>query len=382
MEQDRWVEESGKGRGKHLKAIISVVVLVIAIVGVSFLSCGKTKVKRLSFDKGLSTLKVDQMDRLYLTVEPSDVQPELLWKSTDESVVTVIDGIVTSHKAGEAVISATVKDQADVCAECKYIVEDVDVDIQTLDILEEPIVLRPGGHQQMKVSTIPENPNEEILWSSSDESVVRVNARGKVEAIKIGAAYIYAESARTGVRDTALVSVEGPGMMPGMSAAQAGGANASQTAPAAYPAASRTPQVPPSATKASPTRVPAARPSASKSVPVVKPVQRQSSVPVAKSAPTKTASVQTSKPAIRTSAKTSASGTKNLGYANFRGSWPNDVNGRMEFTKTHVIDSKDSKHRMASPGDYVIGEWSDGHLVQGIWYGSDNQVKGSILIGK
>ena len=75
-------------------------------------------------------------------------------------------------------------------------------------------------------------------------------------------------------------------------------------------------------------------------------------------------------------------GMKNLGYANFRGSWPNDVNGRMEFTSTHVIDSKDPKNRMASPGDYVIGEWSDGHLVQGIWYGSDNQVKGSILIGK
>lgn len=77
-----------------------------------------------------------------------------------------------------------------------------------------------------------------------------------------------------------------------------------------------------------------------------------------------------------------ASGSKNLGYATFKGSWPNDVNGRMEFKSSHVIDSKDPKGRVAEPGDYVIGEWSDGHLVQGIWYGADNQVKGSILIGK
>lgn len=77
-----------------------------------------------------------------------------------------------------------------------------------------------------------------------------------------------------------------------------------------------------------------------------------------------------------------ASGSKNLGYATFKGSWPNDVNGRMVFNSSHVIDSKDPKKRVAEAGDYVIGEWADGHLVQGIWYGSDNQVKGSVIIGR
>ena len=77
-----------------------------------------------------------------------------------------------------------------------------------------------------------------------------------------------------------------------------------------------------------------------------------------------------------------ASGSKNLGYATFKGSWPNDVNGRMVFKTSHVIDSRDPKGRMAEAGDYVIGEWADGHLVQGIWYGADNQVKGSVIIGR
>ena len=58
------------------------------------------------------------------------------------------------------------------------------------------------------------------------------------------------------------------------------------------------------------------------------------------------------------------------------------MNGRMIFKESHVIDSKDPKKRMAEAGDYVIGEWADGHLVQGIWYGADNQVKGSVIIGR
>ena len=92
--------------------------------------------------------------------------------------------------------------------------------------------------------------------------------------------------------------------------------------------------------------------------------------------------IPAAKPAAAPAPKPAASGSKNLGYATFKGSWPNDVNGRMVFTSSHVIDSKDPKKRVAEAGDYVIGEWSEGHLVQGIWYGADNQVKGSIIIGK
>lgn len=98
--------------------------------------------------------------------------------------------------------------------------------------------------------------------------------------------------------------------------------------------------------------------------------------PAAKPVP-EPASVPAPKPA-----KPATSGSKNLGYATFKGSWPNDVNGRMVFNSSHVIDSKDPKKRVAEAGDYVIGEWADGHLVQGIWYGADNQVKGSVIIGR
>lgn len=358
MEQDRWEKESKSDHQNHVKAMIALGALVIAVIGITFFSCGETKVKSLSFNKEQSTLKVDETDMLYVTVEPKEMHPILLWKSSDESIATVVNGLVTGRKGGKATITVTVKDQEEIFAICEYNVEkkEVDVDMETLDILEEPIVLRPGGHQQMNVKFTPENQTEKILWSSSNESVARVNQRGKVEAIKIGYAYIIAQSERTGVTDSALVSVEGSGIKHNV----------------APDHISESPTTPSTSSKPVPTAKPTSKPSSS---PAAKPAQK----PVAKK-PVKTTTVQTTKPVTKTPAK--SSGTKNLGYANFRGSWPNDVNGRMEFTSTHVVDSKDPKGRMASPGDYIIGEWSDGHLVQGIWYGSDNQVKGSILIGK
>ena len=343
MEQNRWVKEFETNH-KRYKFIAVLGSIATTVISITLFSCGETKVQKLFFDKGFSTLHVDETDKLYVTIQPSGLQPELIWKSTDESVVTVIDGVVTGRKPGKATVSATVISQADISAECEFVVEEQDVDMQSLDILEEPVVLRPGGHQQMNVNVTPENQNEQILWSSSNESVAKVSPNGKVEALRVGVASIVAKSERTGIADTAIVSVEVTGVM---------SINAQRQKPVTTPAA--------------------AAPVKPKSASTAKPSQKVA---------VKKTPAQSTKPVTKPPVKSATSGTKNLGYANFRGSWPSDVNGRMEFKSTHVIDSKDPKGRMASPGDYVIGEWSDGHLVQGIWYGSDNQVKGSILIGK
>ena len=97
-----------------------------------------------------------------------------------------------------------------------------------------------------------------------------------------------------------------------------------------------------------------------------------------KATKTTTTTTKTSK------ASGSTKGSVNLGYAKFTGTVsggkPNGQ-GTMRFTSSHVIDSRDPKGRVADAGDYVIGEWVSGKLVQGRWYGSDNNVKGSIIIG-
>lgn len=79
-------------------------------------------------------------------------------------------------------------------------------------------------------------------------------------------------------------------------------------------------------------------------------------------------------------------GIKDFGYGSYKGNLlggkPHGVNGKMIFKRSNIIDSRDPQARVAEPGDYVIGEWVDGKLVQGIWFDADGQRKGSILIGR
>jgi hypothetical protein len=284
-------------------------------------------------EKTSMTMGIGETDAPKVMVKPDDLHPVLLWESSDENIASVVDGVVTGQKAGKARIKVSVKDQVDMYAECEYTIMDNDVNMETLDILEEPVILRPGGHQQLTVNFTPANQNEMILWSSTNESVANVSKSGKVEAIRIGTAFIIARSERTGVSDTAFVSVEGAGTTIHSS-------------------------------------VPTNKPQTVKVVSKPKPSNK------------KTGSIAhiSAKPTPHKIAQTS--GSKNLGYAVYKGRWPNDVKGRMEFKTSHIIDSKDPKGRVAQAGDYVVGEWCDGHLVQGVWYDVNNRVKGSILIGR
>lgn len=77
-------------------------------------------------------------------------------------------------------------------------------------------------------------------------------------------------------------------------------------------------------------------------------------------------------------------GNGNLGYGTFTGPIKNgqpNGSGTLRYTSSHLIDSRDPKGRVALPGDYVIGEWKNGKLIQGRWYNSVNNSKGAIIIG-
>lgn len=56
--------------------------------------------------------------------------------------------------------------------------------------------------------------------------------------------------------------------------------------------------------------------------------------------------------------------------------------GTLTFQAQRLIDAHDSKNRLAQPGDYLIGEWDNGHLVQARWYDAQNNLKETIVLGK
>ena len=85
-----------------------------------------------------------------------------------------------------------------------------------------------------------------------------------------------------------------------------------------------------------------------------------------------------------TATPSSTSGTVRLGYGTWTGGYKNGQphgQGTLTYSTSRTIDSRDPKGRVAQPGEYIIGEWDNGHLVQGRWFKKDG-TKEVIIIGK
>ncbi|MDE5607961.1 MAG: hypothetical protein K2I64_03405 [Muribaculaceae bacterium] len=80
----------------------------------------------------------------------------------------------------------------------------------------------------------------------------------------------------------------------------------------------------------------------------------------------------------------SSSSTHKLSYGTWSGGMKNGQphgNGTMTYSTSRSIDSRDPKGRVAQPGEYIVGEWDNGHLVQGRWFKNDGS-KEAVIIGK
>lgn len=124
---------------------------------------------------------------LTAAVEPDNAtNKNLSWSSSDPTVATVADGVVTPVKAGAATITVTTED-GEHSATCKVTVIQPATGI-TLD--KQKVVLVGAATEQLKAAVVPAEANQTIVWKSSNESVATVDQTGKVAAVSKGAATI------------------------------------------------------------------------------------------------------------------------------------------------------------------------------------------------
>ena len=143
----------------------------------------------MTLDKTNVTLKATESVTLIANITPeSTTNKELSWISSDESVATVKDGVVTAHKVGTANIIVTTTDGSNLTAICKVNVERTSAETLTLD--KTNVTLKATETVTIIANITPANTtNKELSWISSDESVATVKD-GVVTAHKIGTANI------------------------------------------------------------------------------------------------------------------------------------------------------------------------------------------------
>ena len=123
----------------------------------------------------------DPTAQLTVSVAPAEANASVTWRSSDAKVVSVDEnGVVTAHKVGTALLTATAMDGSGVSAQVT-----VKVISQALTVVVEGEypALGHGKRQRLTARILPENRlNGEVVWSSSDENLCKVDADGIVTA--------------------------------------------------------------------------------------------------------------------------------------------------------------------------------------------------------
>lgn len=161
---------------------------------IGLLSCTEepaiVAVTSVTLDSTSLTLVEGDNQTLTATVSPSNAENQkVLWSSSNSSVASVKEGVVTALKAGNATITAKTDDGGKT-ATCTVIVEAKNIPVTGVTLDKTSYEMAEGDEITLTATVNPENAtNKNISWSSSNTSVVSVD-NGKVKALKAGTATI------------------------------------------------------------------------------------------------------------------------------------------------------------------------------------------------
>ena len=142
-------------------------------------------------------------------VKPSELSSsKLTWTSSDSSIVTVDEnGKITGIKEGTVTITVTSANGK--TATCKVTVTNDSVDVEEIVLNPKNVNLKVGETSQITSKVLPENAtNRELVWSSSDSSIVTVDDKGVIKGVKAGTATITAKTKDGKVVSTVKVTIE------------------------------------------------------------------------------------------------------------------------------------------------------------------------------
>ena len=187
------------------------------------------EVTGMSLDKTSIILEKGKNTKLMATITPSNASNKIVkWKSSDENVA-IVDGIgnIEAKNTGITIISATSLNGK--TAICKVEVKTneticIEEERSSTRILEKSNKINPtnivlkqidrtiavGTNLQLNATITPANAtNKSIIWSSSDNTIVKVSSSGVVRGIKPGKVTITARTSNNKIA-TCIIRVNIP----------------------------------------------------------------------------------------------------------------------------------------------------------------------------
>ena len=160
--------------------------------------------ENLGMNKTETTIRVGGTEILQLILTPQNADYDnLTWTSSDESVATVSEGVVTALAVGTTTITATASGKS---ANCVVTVIPIAKPVESVKLNKNATTIEVGGTEILTATIFPLDSDDPTLtWTSSDETVVTVNQNGRIAAVSAGTAVVTATAG--GKSDTCTVTV-------------------------------------------------------------------------------------------------------------------------------------------------------------------------------
>ncbi|MBR2570979.1 MAG: Ig-like domain-containing protein [Clostridia bacterium] len=170
------------GMGKGEATIVAT-----ASSGISKTIKVKVKEATISLEKSALNLRSGKKGTLKTRIQPKGQDVLVTWTSSDESVATVENGVVTAVASGACTITAAIPTGAS--ATCNVTVDAVIV--KKIAVKPTEARMDIGAQRKLDIKTEPKQvPETSLNWTSSNLEVVTVDGEGNVTAVASGTATV------------------------------------------------------------------------------------------------------------------------------------------------------------------------------------------------
>ena len=156
---------------------------------------------------------IDGKYKCEYTVLPVDAENKAVFFTSSKPEIATVDenGLVIAIAVGETIITVTTVDgkKTDTITFIVYEKPVEYVDIESITVTPESLELTAGAEFLLTAIVLPDNATDrsKITWTSSDESIAKVNQDGLVTAIAEGEVTIKATTVASEIYDTVKVKV-------------------------------------------------------------------------------------------------------------------------------------------------------------------------------
>lgn len=133
--------------------------------------------------------------QLTASVLPAEADQTIVWASSNRSVLTVEDGLLTALATGECTVTAYIPGQSTVFAQLNVTVTSSLLPT-SLTGLPERITLEPTQTLPLSVTVLPEGADSTLLWRTNNPSAISVDENNVLTAKREGTALLKVVSAR------------------------------------------------------------------------------------------------------------------------------------------------------------------------------------------